>query len=220
MLKSQNKNQDLHQCTISRAVGFLVRIILCCLLILTSGCSPTLLNSQSNNNSRLVLVSPSPPSTFNYAMSRSSYDFFRFIYKGLISENGLTGELEPTNEGYALAKICSTQLCKYLSLEDNIYKVSNGYVANCASCHGLKGKGDGFNAPYLPVAPGNLSDAKTISTRSDDTLYETLYNGGKIMKKHHFMPAWGLKLSHQEIVEHVNAIRKLCDCLPPQWSKK
>ena len=95
MLKSQNKNQDLHQCTISRAVGFLVRIILCCLLILTSGCSPTLLNSQSNNNSRLVLVSPSPPSTFNYAMSRSSYDFFRFIYEGLISENGLTGELEP-----------------------------------------------------------------------------------------------------------------------------
>lgn len=95
MLKSQNKNQDLHQFTISRAVGFLVRIILCCLLILTSGCSPILLNSQSNNNSRLVLVSPSPPSTFNYAMSRSSYDFFRFIYKGLISENGLTGELEP-----------------------------------------------------------------------------------------------------------------------------
>ena len=95
MLKSQNKNQDLHQFTISRAVGFLVRIILCCLLILTSGCSPKLLNSQSNNNSRLVLVSPSPPNTFNYAMSRSSYDFFRFIYKGLISENGLTGELEP-----------------------------------------------------------------------------------------------------------------------------
>ena len=95
MLKSQNKNQDLHQFTISRAVVFLVRIILCCLLILTSGCSPTLLNSQSNNNSRLVLVSPSPPSTFNYAMSRSPYEIFRFIYKGLISENGLTGELEP-----------------------------------------------------------------------------------------------------------------------------
>ena len=95
MLKSQNKNQDLHQFTISRAVGFLVRIILCCLLILTSGCSPKLLNSQSNNNSRLVLVSPSPPNTFNYAMSRSPYEIFRFIYKGLISENGLTGELEP-----------------------------------------------------------------------------------------------------------------------------
>ena len=95
MLKSQNKNQDLHQCTISRAVGFLVRIILCCLLILTSGCSPKLLNSQSNNNSRLVLVSPSPPNTFNYAISRSPYEIFRFIYKGLISENGLTGELEP-----------------------------------------------------------------------------------------------------------------------------
>ena len=112
------------------------------------------------------------------------------------------------------------QKTQYLSLlNDDIYKVSSDYVANCASCHGLNGEGDGFNAKYLPVAPGNLSDAKTISSRSDDTLYETLYNGGKIMKKHHYMPAWGLKLSHQEIIEHVNVIRELCNCSPPQWSK-
>ncbi|MDT9340942.1 ABC transporter substrate-binding protein [Trichodesmium erythraeum 21-75] len=94
MLEIPNKNQDIHRFTISRVVRFLVGVILCCLLILTSGCQPKLLNYQ-NNNSRLVLVNPSPPNTFNYAISRSPYEIFRFIYEGLISENGLTGELEP-----------------------------------------------------------------------------------------------------------------------------
>ncbi|MGD1808992.1 ABC transporter substrate-binding protein [Dapis sp. BLCC M126] len=95
MLESKNKNQDIHRFTTDRIVHFLVEIVLCCLLIFTSGCRPTLLNSQSNNNSKLVLVNPSPPPTFNYPISRSPYGIFRFIYEGLISVNGLTGELEP-----------------------------------------------------------------------------------------------------------------------------
>ncbi len=94
MLESKNKNQDIYRFTISRVLQFLVGVVLCCLLILTSGCRPTLLNAQSNNNSKLVLVNPSPPTTFNYPISRSPYGIFRFIYEGLISENGLTGELE------------------------------------------------------------------------------------------------------------------------------
>ena len=95
MLESKNKNQDIYRFTISRVLQFLVGVVLCCLLILTSGCRPTLLNSQSKNNSKLVLVNPSPPPTFNYPISRSPYGIFGFIYEGLISENGLTGELEP-----------------------------------------------------------------------------------------------------------------------------
>ncbi len=95
MLESKNKNQDIHRFTISKVVRFLVGVVLSCLLIMTGGCRPKLLNSQSNNNSKLVLVNPSPPSTFNYPISRSPYGIFRFIYEGLIAENGLTGELEP-----------------------------------------------------------------------------------------------------------------------------
>ena len=109
----------------------------------------------------------------------------------------------------------------YLDLiEYQPYKIGDLYNANCAVCHGLNGSGDGFTAKHLPVSPGNLSDSKTISQRSDDTLYETLYNGGRIMKKHHFMPSWGLKLSHSEIVYLVNRIRQLCDCDGPEWSEK
>lgn len=36
----------------------------------------------------------------------------------LVEDSILTGELEPTNEGYALAKIYSTRLCQYLNRED------------------------------------------------------------------------------------------------------
>lgn len=33
----------------------------------------------------------------------------------------LTGELEPTNEGYALAKICIMRLCEYINKENNFH---------------------------------------------------------------------------------------------------
>ena len=49
--------------------------------------------------------------------------------------------------------------------------------------------------------------------------HETLFNGGRVMKKHHFMPSWGLKLSHKEIVYLVSKIRQFCDCDKPEWSE-
>lgn len=81
--------------TIFRGLRFSIGFLLCCLLTLTSGCRPTLLNSQIDNNSKIVLVIPSAPPTFNYPISRSPYGIFQFIYEGLLSENGLTGELQP-----------------------------------------------------------------------------------------------------------------------------
>ena len=82
------------------------------------------------------------------------------------------------------------------------------------------GDGMGFNASSLPVSPGNFTDEKIISLRSDNTLFDTIYGGGRIMNKSHFMPPWGQKLSRQEIVEYVSEIRKFCQCNPPEWSKK
>ena len=48
----------------------------------------------------------------------SSCMYPRYADNPLKEESILTGELEPTNEGYALAKICAARLCKYLSTED------------------------------------------------------------------------------------------------------
>ena len=69
-----------------------------------------------------------------------------------------------------------------------------------------------------PCWLGNLTDAEKMAQRSV-IHYTKHYIMGGIMKKHHFMPGWGLKLSHKEIVELVKQIRQFCDCASPKWQK-
>ena len=114
----------------------------------------------------------------------------------------------------------STEKSNYLNLIKNRpYPIGNQYTANCAPCHGPKGEGNGFNAAYLEIKPGNLADDKLMEQRSDAALFNTIYGGGRIMNKSHFMPAWGQKISREEIANHVARIRDFCDCSPPDWSK-
>ena len=114
----------------------------------------------------------------------------------------------------------STEKSKYLNLiKHRPYPIGNQYTANCAPCHGPKGEGNGFNAAYLQIKPGNLADDKLMEQRSDAALFNTIYGGGRIMNKSHFMPAWGQKISREEIANHVARIRDFCDCSPPDWSK-
>ena len=40
----------------------------------------------------------------------------------------LKGELEPTNEGYALAKLTSTRLCEYITREDSSFLYKTSYT--------------------------------------------------------------------------------------------
>lgn len=70
----------------------------------------------------------------------------------------LQGELEPTNEGYAIAKIVSTRLCEYISKEDNsfIYKT----IIPC----NLYGKYDKFSPEHshmVPAVINKIQDAVT-----------------------------------------------------------
>ena len=75
-----------------RPLRLAVALGLCCLLL---GCHPNQWKTQSAPDSQLVLVTPSDPTTFNFAMNNSLYSIFPFIYRGLVRENGLTAELEP-----------------------------------------------------------------------------------------------------------------------------
>jgi len=75
--------------------GFcLLALALSSLLILT-GCSSTQSKTQTAQVSQLVFSSPSNPNTFNYPLNESAFSVFGYIYDGLITENGLTAELEP-----------------------------------------------------------------------------------------------------------------------------
>ena len=71
-----------------RRLIILVTIIF---IFVLSGCRP----AASNQESTLVMPTPSDASTFNYPLNQSAYSVFGYIYEGLIIENGVTGELEP-----------------------------------------------------------------------------------------------------------------------------
>jgi GDP-L-fucose synthase len=75
----------------------------------------------------------------------------------LSEEQILSGKLESTNEGYALAKICTTKLCEYLNSEDNslLYKT----IIPC----NLYGKYDNFDnnsSHMIPAVIKKIHEAK------------------------------------------------------------
>jgi mono/diheme cytochrome c family protein len=94
----------------------------------------------------------------------------------------------------------------------------DNYLKYCAACHGNEGRGDGFNARFLPRAPTVHADSIYMSTRPDDTLYDGVAAGGAILNKSHLMPPWGGSLSPKEIEELVAYMRTLCRCQGPAWS--
>ncbi|WP_375469199.1 hypothetical protein [uncultured Nostoc sp.] len=48
------------------------------------------MKSKASQVAQLVLVSLNDPTTFNFAISDSSYSVFSLIYKGLLDENVIT----------------------------------------------------------------------------------------------------------------------------------
>jgi len=77
----------------------------------------------------------------------------------------LKGELEPTNEGYALAKVASTRLCEYISREDSSFLYKTVIPCN------LYGKYDKFNpenSHMIPAVIRKINDAKNSNLKSID----------------------------------------------------
>jgi cytochrome c oxidase cbb3-type subunit III len=92
------------------------------------------------------------------------------------------------------------------------------YQQHCAACHGNSGAGDGWNAQYLDRPPARHSDARTMSARTDDRLFDAIHAGGAIMGGSARMPPFGQTLSGQEIRSLVAYIRELCHCFQPSWA--
>lgn len=65
----------------------------------------------------------------------------------LIEDSVLTGELEPTNEGYALAKILVARLCDYVAREDASFQYKTLVPCN------LYGRHDKFDPKHSHLVP-------------------------------------------------------------------
>jgi mono/diheme cytochrome c family protein len=92
------------------------------------------------------------------------------------------------------------------------------YARHCAGCHGAGGRGDGWNAPNLPIVPTAHADAKLMRERPDDTLFDAIFAGAFVLDGSGRMPPFGRLLAPTQIRALVAHIRKLCDCAQPAWA--
>ena len=86
------------------------------------------------------------------------------------------------------------------------------YQRYCAQCHGVKGHGDGINAPYLVVPPRDHTKGDYLEIRSDQQLFDVIKLGGLAVGRAPCMPAWGYTFKNKTIHSLVSYIRELCDC--------
>jgi glucose/arabinose dehydrogenase len=83
------------------------------------------------------------------------------------------------------------------------------YVANCARCHGMEGRGDGPDAPALKVPVPDFTDSEFISSRTDEQFATVIREGGYATGMSPMMPSWGHLLDEEEISGIVSWIRSL-----------
>ncbi|MDG4812249.1 GDP-L-fucose synthase [Hydrogenovibrio sp. 3SP14C1] len=87
----------------------------------------------------------------------SSCMYPRDALNPLAEELILKGELEPTNEGYALAKVTSTRLCEYIQREDSNYLYKTIIPCNL---YGRHDKFDPNHSHMIPAVIRKISEAK------------------------------------------------------------
>ena len=86
----------------------------------------------------------------------------------------LTSELEPTNEGYALAKIAGLKLCQY-------YREESGLCYHSAMPTNLYGPGDNYHPLHSHVLPALIRKFEEARRKGDDIV--TLWGTGKPLRE-------------------------------------
>ena len=109
----------------------------------------------------------------------------------------------------AAALLCGVLAAAPLQAKE---KAEDNYRTYCMQCHGLDGNGKGVNVRDMSVQPRDHTDAKAMSGRSDEQLFQVIKEGGPSVDKSVLMPPWGDTLNDEEIRDMVVHLRKLCQC--------
>lgn len=129
----------------------------------------------------------------------SSCMYPRNSEKPLTEEMVLTGELEPTNEGYALAKCMCTRLCQYLGKEDPSCQYKTLIPCN------LYGKGDKFRTERAHMIPAVIH--KLYTAKQKGKMEVAIWGSGKARRE--FLYAGDLGDCVRYCVEHFDAMPDL-----------
>lgn len=117
-------------------------------------------NTIMGNN---IIISAVEHRIKNFLNMGSSCMYPRDALNPLKEDMILKGELEPTNEGYAIAKVFTTKLCKYVNQENDGYNYKTIIPCN------LYGKYDSFGSNkshMIPAVIKKIHDAKMNSLDS------------------------------------------------------
>ncbi|MFN8578965.1 MAG: c-type cytochrome [Candidatus Sericytochromatia bacterium] len=102
---------------------------------------------------------------------------------------------------FLFSAFISFSLMSNSNAQGNINEGKKIYEQNCASCHGIKGKGDGTVGAALNPKPRNFVEAKFKYGSDDKSLYKTISNGKGIM------PQWKGILSDKQINNVISYIK-------------
>lgn len=83
------------------------------------------------------------------------------------------------------------------------------FAAQCVSCHGDAGKGDGVAAVALSPKPRNLADKAYMGGLTDQRIADAIKKGGAGVGKSPLMPAFDTTLNDNDIGDVVAFVRTL-----------
>jgi GDP-L-fucose synthase len=104
----------------------------------------------------------------------SSCIYPKFAAQPIVESALLTGELEPTNDAYAIAKIAGIKLCQ-------AYRKQHGADYISAMPTNLYGPGDNFDLNSSHVMPALIRKAHEAKVRGDKTI--TVWGTGKPLRE-------------------------------------
>ena len=116
-----------------------------------------------------------------------------------------------TKIGLIVALIGLAASISAAAAEDTVNLGARIFAANCARCHGRSGKGDGPDLVKLQsaVSPDDWTDKESNQDLTDSFIIAMITKGGKANGKSRIMPAFGDKLSMQQVQDLLAFIRSL-----------
>ena len=88
------------------------------------------------------------------------------------------------------------------------------FEAHCTVCHGPMGRGDGPGSKVIRQRMLDFSDAAAMRGLDDRFLFDIIKKGSSQFGRSNAMPAWGMKLTDEEIRAVVAYIRSLASQNP------
>jgi len=85
------------------------------------------------------------------------------------------------------------------------------FEAQCASCHGADGMGNGPSAAALDPKPANFTDTEMMKDMSDGFMFWRVTEGGMFGPFNSVMPSWKSVLSEDQRWQVITYIRTLGD---------